>query len=67
MMTPDEIRQCQEEWERTEMSDLSSDHLRSERDKLYHKWFARLLDHAAGRTNEPWNRGMRVTGDITNG
>lgn len=59
-MTITEIAQCQSEWEQTEMADLSSGHLDSERKKLYHKWFAKMLDHIHDRNNQPWTVGMRA-------
>lgn len=45
-MTSDEIKQCVSEWKQTEMADLSSEHLKGERMKLYHKYFSALLEHA---------------------
>jgi len=59
-MTPEDIRQCQSDWESTEMADLSSVHLQSERLKIYHRWFAKMLDHLHGRDNKPWLEGVRT-------
>lgn len=58
-MTQDEIKQCQSDWEWTEMSDLSSDHLAGERLRIYRKWFAKMLDHVQGRNQAPWMTGIR--------
>lgn len=44
-MTELEAKKCMEEWERIEMSDLEPVHLRREREKLYLKWFVKLLAH----------------------
>jgi len=60
MLTPEEIERCQSDYEQTEMADLSTSMLRAERDRLYHKWFAKLLDHAQGRTQAPWLAGIRT-------
>jgi len=58
MMTKEEIKNCHNDWQRTEMSDLSSEHLKSERLDIYHKWFVKLLDHAREVDREAWNAGM---------
>lgn len=58
-MTKDEIKQVQNEYEQTEMADLSSGHLQSERHKLYHKWFTKMLDHIQGRNQPVWMAGVR--------
>ena len=55
MLNNKEIEQCQRDWESAEMSDLSSSHLDKERLSLYHKWFAKMLDHIQNRNNLPWH------------
>ncbi len=58
MMTQKEIEQCHKEWQSTEMSDLESGHLKSERLALYHKWFVKLIDHARKVERDNWNAGL---------
>ena len=54
MLTQDQINECRQEYLSTEMGDLSTQHLKSERLQLYGKWFSKLLDHALGFDNPPW-------------
>lgn len=58
MLTKEEIEKCHNDWKSVEMSDLSSDHLKSERLALYHKYFVKLIDHARQVEREPWNAGL---------
>ena len=58
MMTEEEINECHEDWQHTEMSDLSREHLKSERLTLYHKWFVKLIDHARQVERQAWNAGL---------
>ncbi len=57
-MTDSEIKECHEAWKICEMSDLSSEHLKNERLRLYHKWFVKLIDHARQVKREVWNAGL---------